>query len=187
MGEIKFRIPNKNAISEVIIIDDSSVTERKGKDKVQMQREIVLNSLCELLDRNDVIIDRDENGAPFFSDDALPFISISHSNNWFALQLGSEDRVGIDIQVMKLDIEKGMRYFVNEKEEKTLEINSLNLNIIWAAKEAVYKYKKGKLEYYKEAMTVLSIEMDSLLVEVESELVKCTYLIQEDFVLVYID
>lgn len=187
MGEIKFRISNKNAISEVIIIDDSSVNDRKGKDKVQMQREIVLNSLCEILNRTDLSIDRDENGAPFFSDNGLPFISISHSNNWFALQLCNEDRVGVDIQVMKTDIEKGMRYFVNEKEENTLEINSLNLNIIWAAKEAVYKYKKGKLEYYKEAMTVLSIENDTLMVEVNGELVKCTYLIQEDFVLVFIN
>ena len=187
MGEIKFRIANKNAFSEVIIIDDSSVNDRKGKDKVQTQREIVLNSLCEVLDRNDVAIERDENGAPYFVNENLPFISISHSNNWFALQLCKEDRVGVDIQVMKSDIEKGMRYFVNEKEENALEINSLNLNIIWAAKEAVYKYKKGKLEYYKEAMTVLSIESDSLLVEVGEEHVKCTYLIQENFVLVYID
>lgn len=187
MGEIKFRIPNKNAISEVIIIDDSSINHRKGKDKVQQQREIVLNSLCEVLDRTDVIINRDENGAPYFVNENLPFISISHSNNWFALQLCDEDRVGVDIQVMKLDIERGMRYFVNDKELESLEINSLNLNIIWAAKEAVYKYKKGNLEYYKEAMTVLSIENDTLLVQVGEEHVKCAYLIQEDFVLVYID
>jgi phosphopantetheinyl transferase len=187
MGEIKFRIANKEVTGEVIIIDDSSIKDRKGKDKVQTQRDIILNCCCELLDRNDLVISRDKNGAPFFEDAALPFISISHSNNWFALQLSEKDRVGVDIQVLKSDIEKGMRYFVNEKEEKALEINSLNLNIIWAAKEAVYKYKKGNLEFYKEAMTVLSIDSDSLLVEVGDEHVKCVYLLQEDFVLVYID
>ncbi len=187
MGEVKFRIPNKNVISEVIIIEDSSMDNRKGKDKVEKQREIVLSNLCEVLNRTDLSIEHDENGAPFFSDETLPFISISHSNKWFAMQLSEHDRVGVDIQVMKSDIEKGMRYFVNDKEEKALEINPLNLNIIWAAKEAIYKYKKGNLEYYKEAMTVLSIENETLLVEVGEEHVKCAYLIQEDFVVVYID
>ena len=92
MAEIKFRIANKLVNSEVIIIDDSSIKDRKGKDKVQTQRDIVLNCCCELLDRNDLVIERDENGAPYFEDSSLPFISISHSNNWFALQLGEHKR-----------------------------------------------------------------------------------------------
>lgn len=187
MGEIKFRIPSKNQFSEVIIIDEPSVNNRKGKDKVQTQRDIVLSALCEILDRTDLEITYNENGAPSFKGEKLPFVSISHSYNWFAVQLSNEDRVGVDIQVMKSDIEKGMRYFVNEKEENSFEINPLNLNIIWAAKEAVYKFKKGELEYYKEAMTVTSIENDCLSVVVGEEHVKCTYLIQEGFVLVYID
>lgn len=187
MGEIKLRIAHKNAMGEVVVLDDSSINSLKGKDKVSLQREIVCNGLCTLLERNDIEIIRDENGAPYFEDPNLPFLSISHSNNWFAIQLSQEDRVGVDIQVMKDDISKGMRYFVNEKEEGLLELNTLNLNIVWAAKEAVYKYKKGKLEYYKEAMTVISIENDEITVLVENEKVRCKYLLMENFVLVYVD
>lgn len=187
MAEIKFRIQNQRTKGEVFIIDDASVSERKGKDKVQTQRDIVLSFLCSLLGRSDLTVERDENGAPFFTDNSLPYISISHSKNWFALQICQEDRVGVDIQVMKSDIEKGMRYFVNDKEVAQLEITPLTLNIIWAAKEAVYKFKKGKLEFYKEAMTVVRIEEDCLTVLVENELVLCRYAIQENFVLVYID
>lgn len=187
MSEIKLRIPVGSRNNEVVVFLGPSIDGKKGKSKVDFQREVIYNCLCEILDASDFEIIRNENGAPYFNNKAMPFLSISHSNNWFAVQLCEEDRVGVDIQVMKSDIEKGLRYFVNEKEEQNIELNNLNLNIIWAAKEAVYKFKKGNLEYYKEAMTVLSIGKETLSVEVDNEIVKCAYLVEEDFVLVYVD
>jgi len=186
MSKIKFRIPVGSHNGEVVVFFEPSINGKKGRSKVDFQREIINNCLSEILDSSDCSIVYSENGAPYFNDKSMPYISISHSNNWFAVQLCEEDKVGVDIQVIKSDIEKGMRYFVNEKEENSIEINPLNLNIIWAAKETVYKFKKGDLEFYKEAMTVLTIDKDFLTVEVAKEVVKCKYLMKEDFVLVYV-
>lgn len=186
MSRIKLRIPVGKRNDGVVVFLEPLVYGKKGRNKVDFQREVIHNCLCDILEASDFEIFRNENGAPYFNDESMPFLSISHSNNWFAVQLCEEDRVGVDIQVIKSDIEKGMRYFVNEREEERLELNNLNLNIIWAAKEAVYKYKRGYLEFYKEAMTVVEIEKDFLFVEVGNEKVKCAYLIEEDFVLVFV-
>src|SRR5690606_35506859 len=111
--------------------------DKKGRGKVEFQREVMHNFLCEVLENTDFEIIRDESGAPYFNSETMPYLSISHSGSWFAVQLCEKDRVGIDIHIMKSDIERGMRYFVNKREEELLDLSNFNLNLIWAAKEAV--------------------------------------------------
>jgi hypothetical protein len=62
----------------------------------------------------------------------------------------------------------------------------LNINLIWAAKEAGYKFKKGNIERYKEAMTVLGISNDHMLLQINEEVVRLSYCAAHDFVLVYV-
>lgn len=186
MSNIKLRIPVGNDNNEVMVFSYPSFEDKKGRSKVEFQRQVIYNFLCEVFETSDFEIIRDESGAPFFNTENMPFLSISHSGNWFAVQLCEKDKVGIDIQIMKPDIERGMRYFVNQREEELLELTNYNLNLIWAAKEAVYKYKRGNLEFYKEAMTVVGIDNGTLTVEVEDEKVECAFLTEDNFVLVYI-
>lgn len=186
MSNIKLRIPVGNDNNSVMVFFHSSSDDRKGRSKVEYQREVIHNFLRGVLETSDFEIIRDENGAPYFSSESMPFLSISHSGNWFAVQLCEKDRVGVDIQIMKSDIERGMRYFVNKHEEEMLNLTNFNLNLIWAAKEAVYKFKRGNLEFYKEAMTVVGIDDGRLIVEVENEKVECAFLTEDDFVLVYV-
>lgn len=186
MSNIKLRIPVGNDNNEVMVFFQPSSDDKKGRGKVEFQREVIHNFLCEVLENSDFEIIRDESGAPYFNSETMPFLSISHSGNWFAVQLCEKDKVGVDIQIMKPDIERGMRYFVNKREEEVLELTNFNLNLIWAAKEAVYKFKRGNLEFYKEAMTVIGIDNGTLTVEIDDEKVECAFLTEDDFVLVYV-
>lgn len=186
MSDIKLRIPVGNDNNEVMVFFQPTLDHKKGRSKVEFQRQVVHDFLCQVFENSDFEIIRDESGAPFFNNESMPFLSISHSGNWFAVQLCEKDKVGIDIQIMKSDIERGMRYFVNKREEEVLELTNFNLNLIWAAKEAVYKFKRGKLEFYKEALTVIGIDNGTLTVEVDNERVECSYLTQDDFILVYV-
>ena len=186
MSKIRLRIPIRNSEAEVVVFYDPSINGVRGKDKVALQRNIVNSCVQEILNISDLEIEHHESGAPYINSENMPSVSISHSQSWFAIQLNKIDHVGVDIQVIKEDISKGLRYFVNEFEEKNLELSNVNLNIIWAAKEAVYKFKKGDLEFYKEAMTVLEIKDNMLTVKVGEETVECSVVLKEDFVLVFV-
>ena len=74
---------------------------------------------------------------------------------------------------------------MNLREEELLQLTDLNLHLVWSAKEAIYKYRKGKVENYKESMTVLEIAKNILLVDLDGEQVQCAFQVEKEYVLVY--
>jgi phosphopantetheinyl transferase len=96
-----------------------------------------------------------ESGQPFLGDDYHENISISHSNGWFAIYLSNEP-VGIDIEVNHPRLLDGKDYFLNDAE--MLNFSSLqHLQIIWGAKEALYKKHEGDFEDLRIEVTTESI------------------------------
>ena len=158
-----------------------------GSIKTEHQRMVVARCLSKILKQNHVNIEHRDSGAPYLPEYPDQFISISHSKNWYAIQLSKVDEVGIDIQLIKENIHEGRSYFINTQEESSLDLNYLNLNLIWSAKEALYKFMKGEVEQYKESITVLKIDENEIVGSVGSEIISCGYLRLGDTVLVYVN
>lgn len=155
--------------------------------KLNYQRIIVSRCLSQILGYEKVELEHMDNGAPYLPKYTDQYISISHSKQWYAIQLSGVDRVGVDIQIIKENIYSGRSYFINDEEERGIELNNLNLNLIWSAKEALYKLKKGEVENYRNSITILAIKENQITARVDTKIISCDYTILNGVVLVYVN
>lgn len=95
--------------------------------------------LAEMLDRNARIV-YNKNNKPFLKDGSH-FISISHSNKLTAIILSTNERVGIDLEYMRVNINAFASRFLNKSEKVTRRWadRTYHLYIHWCAKETIYK------------------------------------------------
>jgi 4'-phosphopantetheinyl transferase len=95
--------------------------------------------LAELLG-NDARIVYNKNNKPFIKDGSH-FISISHSNKLTAILISKDERVGIDLEYMRANINAFSSKFINKKEKITRRWadRTYHLYIHWCAKESIYK------------------------------------------------
>jgi 4'-phosphopantetheinyl transferase len=95
--------------------------------------------LSELLGR-EARIAYNKNNKPFLKDGSH-FISISHSYKLTAILLSTNEKVGIDLEYMSVNISAFAFKFMNRKEKmlKDPEDRKYHLYIHWCAKEALYK------------------------------------------------
>lgn len=91
---------------------------------------------------------------PYLFNEAYHF-SISHCKDFAAAIVSTQERVGIDIENQHNKIEKIADKFLNEKEKQILKqyrttINKKPATLIWAAKEAMFKwYGLGNIDFKK--------------------------------------
>lgn len=95
--------------------------------------------LAEMMDRDARIV-YNKNNKPFIKDGSH-FISITHSNKLTAILISRNERVGIDLEYMRLNINAFASKFLNKKEKITRRWadRTYHLYIHWCAKEAMYK------------------------------------------------
>jgi len=95
--------------------------------------------LAEMLDRNARIV-YNKNNKPFIKDGSH-FISISHSSKLTAIILSTNERVGIDLEYMRVNINAFGSRFLNRREKVTRRWadRTYHLYIHWCAKETIYK------------------------------------------------
>lgn len=95
--------------------------------------------LAEMLDRNARIV-YNKNNKPFIKDGSH-FISISHSNKLTAIILSTNERVVIDLEYMRVNINAFASRFLNKREKVTRRWadRTYHLYIHWCAKETMYK------------------------------------------------
>lgn len=95
--------------------------------------------LAEMMDRDARIV-YNKNNKPFIKDGSH-FISITHSNKLTAILMSRNERVGIDLEYMRLNINAFASKFLNKKEKITRRWadRTYHLYIHWCAKEAMYK------------------------------------------------
>ncbi len=95
--------------------------------------------LAEMLDRSARIV-YNKNNKPFIKDGSH-FISISHSNKLTAIILSTNERVGIDLEYMRVNINAFASRFLNKREKVTRRWadRTYHLYIHWCAKETMYK------------------------------------------------
>lgn len=95
--------------------------------------------LAELLGKDARIV-YNKNNKPFIKDGTY-FISISHSYRLTAILISKDERVGIDVEYMRPNINSIAYKFLNKKEKITRnkEHRIYHLYVHWCAKEAMYK------------------------------------------------
>ncbi|HPA86977.1 MAG TPA: 4'-phosphopantetheinyl transferase superfamily protein [Bacteroidales bacterium] len=95
--------------------------------------------LAELLGKEARIV-YNKNNKPFLKDGSM-FISISHSNKLTSILLSSNEKVGIDLEYMRTNINRIAFKFINRNEKVTRkqEDRRYHLYVHWCAKEALYK------------------------------------------------
>ncbi len=96
--------------------------------------------LSAIFDSPDFKLNYDEQGKPFLEDPHCK-ISISHSGKNVCVLISQKLNVGVDVQVFKTNIKKGIGLFMSEKElaDCTNKMDATLLHIYWGAKEAIYK------------------------------------------------
>jgi 4'-phosphopantetheinyl transferase len=80
-------------------------------------------------------------GAPYFKDKSY-CISISHTVKYIALAVTTDERIGIDIELIQDKIIPLGQKFMHQNEILTIESrnNSVHCTQFWCAKEALYKW-----------------------------------------------
>lgn len=92
---------------------------------------------------------------PFLQDERFHF-SISHCSDFAAVVVSTQNRVGVDIEVVGDKIQKVQHKFVSEEEMKVVSNNAqlltrnAQLTLIWSCKEAAFKwYGSGEVDFKK--------------------------------------
>lgn len=100
----------------------------------------------------------DEKGKPFLENLSSHHISISHSKNFIAVFIANSSNLGLDVEQVSDKVEKTSSKFMNANEQ--LLINKPeDYNLIWGAKEAVYKSFDITGIDFKTGMNVLDIDV----------------------------
>jgi phosphopantetheinyl transferase len=102
-----------------------------------------------LLEPDEFPVEYDSSGKPFLAGSDF-HISVTHTDDLAAVIISRHAKVGIDIERIRMRIEKVKDKFLSEKEalligkERDLE----QLTLAWCAKEALYKlYGKRNLDF----------------------------------------
>lgn len=94
----------------------------------------------------------DDHGKPYLVNSDT-HISLSHSYDYAAVIIGKEQKVGVDIELIKMKIKSIKHKFLSDVElaQKQIGDNTNGLYVCWCAKEAIYKWhgKKG-LEFKRD-------------------------------------
>lgn len=166
----------KDAVRKIRIglYRDVSVPESRTERRAH---EIAVTASCvaRLLETEAVEISYEENGAPCLASSPEWNISLSHSKDWYAVMLCMNGEAGIDVQQMRpAGIASGMHYFMSEAEQEG-GWTDRELYLIWSAKEALFKWKRGRVPSYKEDLRIHEIGSHFINAEACGEFVSCAY------------
>jgi phosphopantetheinyl transferase len=130
-----------NALLELVSLDATDKKKYKGFTSTSRRLEFlsVRTLLAELLGKDAKIV-YNKNNKPFLKDGSR-FISISHSHKLTAILCSTSEKVGIDLEYMRMNIATIAFKFLNRKEKvsKEYDDHKYHLYIHWCAKEALYK------------------------------------------------
>lgn len=134
-------------------------------------------------------IGHDADGKPFLQGDTHQ-ISISHFDQYATIYLSTACAVGIDVQKIKFDIAKGIGFFLNVQEQIWVDkMDFILINILWSAKESIFKYAADKDLNIKDQITIYPFRADSEgIIEISfgaqiDQKVSVSYEIFEDYIL----
>ncbi|MBL4593453.1 MAG: 4'-phosphopantetheinyl transferase superfamily protein [Flavobacteriales bacterium] len=165
--------------------DKSTISQTKNKQRLKqwLATRILLNDFFD-----NATITYDDLGKPHLDNDW--FISISHSNEFVAINLNKKSHCGIDIEKISKKVERIKHKLLNPTDLQ--KVSSLeHLTLYWGAKEALYKYYGKKEVLFVENLFITkflsnknnligAIELQDYSKEIPMEYEKI-----EDYILVY--
>lgn len=167
---------------------DEEILSKKRSGRKKTEWLAVRRLLSQMLNAT-AEITYDANGKPFLKDNSY-HLSISHSNQYAAVYLNQAKPVGIDIQRIKADIRKGFDFFLNAEEQLWVDKTDFMLmNILWSAKESIYKSAGVKDLDPKNQIFVSPFEAESdgvikaVFIDKNSKPLSIHYEVFEDYVL----
>lgn len=99
------------------------------------------------------IIEKDENGRPFFTT-SKKCLSLSHSGDFAAVIISDNPSCGIDIEKINPRVERIKCKFIRKDEEFFDSLGLLGLYKVWCAKETLYKFYACKKLDFKQHLRV---------------------------------
>ena len=118
------------------------------------------------------------------------FISISHSNEFVAINLNKKTPCGIDIERISEKVVRIKHKFLNPLDLKNV-VSPEHLTIYWGAKEALYKYYGKKEVLFIENLFISNFSsqknnfIGAIEIENYSKEISMSYEKIEDYVMVY--
>lgn len=161
---------------------ENSIDKSSFKTKKEFERHVVSTMIDDVLGKYQLSHQLD--GSPFLIGLEESNISISHSNNVFAIYLSKVNAVGVDVELMTKQLSRGKHYFLNKNEMETAWTNE-DLYAIWCAKEAYYKFIKGNVKAINEELTILNITDKEIEGLFNNEIINFSIERLKDIVLVY--
>lgn len=185
MVDLIFRESHECGANQIAVFRDSGLLTNVFDTKGAYERSLTNAALNLLLHTQGLSISHEESGAPVVRELGEFKLSISHSNQLFALQLSRNLHPGIDVQQVKKRLAEGTSYFMNTRELRDFPNDERTLYSIWSAKEAAYKVKKGQVQSYKEDLWVTKMDVNTIHVDVLGELLTFRQHFLDDFLVVY--
>lgn len=172
-------------MGDVWIVDAlaNGIHRSSFETKRAYEDQVVQEMLLAIL--GDVQVDHESNGAPFIKSHPELHISISHSENWFAIYISEKQSVGVDIEIHSQQIDKTENYFLTKAESERLQPNSDELHVCWGIKESVFKMLRGNVKSLKEDVEIISIDQDRAIAKLKNKKIELRFEQSKVFTLVY--
>ena len=164
---------------------DNSFIKLEAESRQEYEARFLLEMLQEITGGTE--LSHESNGAPVLVNYPDLHISISHSNEWFAVYLSENQAVGVDLEVHSNGIEKTKEYFLSKSEIEDLHPTIEELKICWGIKESIFKKFRGNMKSMSEDITIVSIEKKEAEAKCQNETIKLRYQQPEYFTLVFTD
>lgn len=183
-SKVIFKLHNRTKQGEfwVLNANDNGFVRKDSESRKQFECR-VLKALFQYIGMKEYF--HKENGAPFLTDQESSSISISHSDNWFALYVSENGAVGIDIEIPSSRVESVKNQFLSASELERIQPNSSQLQLLWGVKECVFKKEQGKIQNFKTDIQVQTLSESSAEVVFGRQVIQLSHIVCPEFVLVY--
>lgn len=130
---------NLNEEYKVIVWEfDNSINDLTNSKKSEIFKDFIRKNIKEYTNSLPELF-YDNNGKPYIKDKNYRSISISHTQNYLALQIHKKNKAGIDIEFPREKLLNVQEKFLSEEEMKMFANHLDLLHICWTAKEALFK------------------------------------------------
>ncbi|MCA8831384.1 4'-phosphopantetheinyl transferase family protein [Hymenobacter pini] len=135
----------------------------QGRDELRARQwlagRVLAHHLLRELNDAPAALHNDENGRPYFQELPAYGISLSHSGEWVAAVLSTQEPVGIDIELVRPKAKKLAPRVLAESELADAGSNATKYCLYWSAKETLYKLHSRRGLVFKEQLLLSPFEL----------------------------
>lgn len=175
----------RTGIGEIWIVDalENGFFKLESESRQAFEGRVMSKMIASTL--GEVQLRHTSKGAPFIENHPELSISISHSENWFAIYVSDNPMIGVDLEIPSRRLNKIQDHFLSQHEREMLDLSNDKLPIYWGVKESTIKLAKGEVGDFKEDIQIESISEKTVTARFKSKIIQLEYTVHRQFVLVY--